>query len=79
MMEVIQRHPQTLLAYTENPPDPESDEFYRTIATYAVGEMEGRWLEIALRQDLSHEWTAKCEKYNLHVPCCYVFHARYLN
>ena len=74
MMEVIQRHPQTLLAYTENPPDPEAEKFYRTIATYAVGEMEGRWLEIALRQDLSHEWTAQCENttYMFRAAMCFM-------
>lgn len=77
-MDVLDCRPQALLVFTENDPDPEADEYYGTAATLAICQTIRGLLEIGVRQDLSYQWKATCERYNLHVPCCYVFHARYL-
>ncbi len=78
-MEMLDQDPPTLFVYTENDPDPETDAIFGTTATLAVGETRKGWLEVAVRQNLRYEWREKCHEYNLHIPCCYVFHARYLN
>ena len=78
-MDVLSCHPETFLVYTANDSDPEADEFYGTTATLAVCQTIGGLLEVGLRQDLSYRWMEICGMYNLAVPCCYVFHARYLN
>lgn len=78
-MEVMDRDPRTLILYTENESDPMDDDLYGTIATLAICETRRGLLEVALRQDLRDEWLEKCDRYTLRVPCCYVFHARYLN
>lgn len=79
VMDLMERDPATLLAFGENAPNVEADATYRTVATYAVGVTGDGLLEIALRQNLSYEWMESCDKYNLRVLCCYVFHARYLD
>ncbi len=78
-MGVMERDPQTFLIYMENCPDPELDEIYQTVATRIVCATKSGLLEIALRQNLSDDWVEKCNRYSLRVPCCLVFHARYLN
>ena len=78
-MDLMEQDPSTLLVFGENDPDPEADATYRTVSTYAVGLTGKGLLEIALRQNLSYKWMESCDKYNLRVPCCYVFHACYLD
>ena len=78
-MEVMDRDPRSLILYTANESDPADDDLYGTVATLAICATETGLFEVALRQDLRDEWMENCDRYNLRVPCAYVFHARYLN